>query len=470
MTAARDAFRSWLSQATPQTSDTCPSTDASLPLLVVGAGPAGLAGMAALRRAGVPFVGVELHAKVGGIWDITNPVSSVYEGMRTVTSRYTTYLGMPAPSDWPDYIPHDRAKEYLCAFAESEGILPQIEFQTRYLGAEKTPRGTWNVTLRRTAGAKRPDEKDEVREFRGIVFATGAHHREVRSIPDDLGSQAREAGLNVLHSSDYKHPQPFAGRRVLIVGVGNSGSDIADKISHVAKRTILAIRTTPWINPQTLFGTPLDKMTRDTPAWFPRWYKLSTFHLARWLTVGGFRRLGLRTPRHSINDRLPIGDRGIVKAILSGRVTVRSHITSIAGGAAHFADPSHAAESVDDVIFATGFERRYPLLEIEPREGSEVSDALAFLAFHRREPGLAYLAEAVGFRGCWPVFCDQAQAVAAYFAAEARGGRNVQDFNLRRQSPAPDFKGELFAKSDGFHVDYDIYSRALRDLAGWLEA
>ncbi len=465
MTAPRDAFRFWLSQTPPPTSDTCPPTDASLPLLVVGAGPAGLAGMAALRRAGVPFLGVELHANVGGIWDITNPVSSVYEGMRTVTSRYTTYLGMPAPSDWPDYIPHDQAKEYLRKFAESEGILPQIEFQTRYLGAEKTPRGTWNVTLLRNT-----DDRQVAREFRGIVFATGAHHREVALIPEELKSQAVQAGVNLLHSADYKEPQAFAGRRVLIVGVGNSGSDIADKISHVAKRTILAIRTTPWINPQTLFGTPLDKMTRDTPAWFPRWYKLSTFHLARWLTVGGFRRLGLRTPRHSINDRLPIGDRGIVKAILSGRVTVRSHVTSLSGGIAHFADPSQASEPVDDVIFATGFERRYPLLEIDPQRGGEVSDALAFLAFHRREPGLAYLAEAVGFRGCWPVFCDQAQAVAAYFAAEARDGLNVRDFNLRRQSEAPDFKGELFAKSDGFHVDYDIYSRALRDLANWLEA
>ncbi len=421
--------------------------------------------MSALLRAGVRFVGVELHSDVGGIWDINNPVSSVYEGMRTVTSRYTTYLGMPAPDDWPDYIPHDRAKQYLRDFADREGILPHVEFQTRYLDAEKTPRGTWNVRLRRV-----DRDEEATREFRGIVFATGAHHREVGLIPEGLKSQAEAANLNILHSADYKHPQPFAGRRVLIVGVGNSGSDIADKISQVTSRTLLAIRTTPWINPQTLFGVPCDKLTRDTPAWFPRWYKLSTFHLARWMTVGGFRRLGLRTPKHSINDRLPIGDRGIVAAIRSSRVTVRSHVTSLEGGVAHFADPSQRPEPVDDVIFATGFERRYPLLAIDPAHGPEVSDAMAFLAFHRRESGLAYLAEAVGFRGCWPVFCDQAEAVAAYFAAESRGGGNVAQFNLRRTCPTPDLKGELFAKSDGFHVDYDIYSETLRELASWLAA
>jgi hypothetical protein len=99
-----------------------------------------------------------------------------------------------------------------------------------------------------------------------------------------------------------------------------------------------------------------------------------------------------------------------------------------------------------------------------------MSDALSFLIFHRREPSLAYLAEAIGFRGCWPVFVDQANAVAAYFAADERGATNLRHFNARRQWPSPNFKGELFAKADGFHVDYDIYSKALGDLAAWLAA
>jgi hypothetical protein len=463
ISSRRDAFRSWLTQAAPESPTSFPPTDASLPLLVVGAGPAGLAGMSALRRAGVPYVGIEAHSAVGGIWDVSNPLSAVYEGMRTVTSRYTTYLGAPAPDDWPHYLPHAQAHQYLCDFAASEGLLPTIEFNTRYVSAEKTPRGTWRVALRRT-------DRDETtqREFRGIVFATGAHHREVTAIPPMLKQQAEAAGVELLHSADYKRPEPFAGKRVLVVGVGNSGSDIADKISQVTARTLLAIRTTPWINPQTLFGVPCDKLTRDTPAWAPRWYKLSTFHLARWLTVGGFRRLGLRTPKHSINDRLPIGDRGIVAAILSGRVTVRSNVTSLEGGIAHFADPSQPSEPIDVVMFATGFARRYPLLETDPAWGPEVSDALSFLVFHRRDPSLAYLAEAVGFRGCWPVFADQGKAVAAYFLAESRGSQKARQFDARREWKSPDFKGDLFAKSDGFHVDYDIYSRALNDLTEWL--
>jgi cation diffusion facilitator CzcD-associated flavoprotein CzcO len=346
--------------------------------------------MAGLRQAGIAFVGVESHADVGGIWDIRNPLSSVYEGMRTVTSRHTTHLGIPVPADSPNYLPHDQAHAYLRNYAQNEGLLPQIQFQTRFESAEKTTTGSWRVTLRRTA-----QNDVQQRDFRGIVFATGAHRRELGAIPTEFKQQANAAGIEVLHSSEYESPARFAGKRVLIVGVGNSGSDIADKISGQAKRTLLSIRTTPWINPQTVFGIPCDKLAADTPAWFPTWYKLSSFHLIRWLSVGGFRQLGLRTPQQSLNDRLPIGDRGIVKAIRSGRVTVRSNVTSLAGGEAQFADKQHAPEPVDVVIFSTGFDRRYPLLNLEPAQGVELSDALSFLVFHRSEPGLAYLAEAL---------------------------------------------------------------------------
>jgi len=417
--------------------------------------------MAALRAAGLPFEAVEAHSRVGGIWDVQNPLSSVYEGMCTVTSRYTTHLGEPAPESCPNYLPHAQAHAYLEQFAEREQLLPHVRLSTRFISAEKSERGTWQATFR-------SGEARETGEYRGIVFATGAHHRELGKFPPQIREQALAAGIEVLHSSDYEQPQRFAGRRVLIVGVGNSGSDIADKISKHAARTLLAIRTPPWINPQTVFGIPCDKLAADTPAWMPNWYRLSSFHLIRWLKVGGFRRLGLRTPRHGLNDRLPIGDRGIVEAIRSGRVQVRSDVAGLEGGIVRFQNAAEESEPVDVVIFATGFHRRYPLLDAADAAGPCLSGALSWLVFHRREPALAYLAEAIGFRGCWPVFTDQARAVAAYFKAAEKGGKHVREFDARRAAPSPNFKGQLFARADGFHVDYDIYSQALRELADWL--
>ena len=457
-------FEKWLQQpdASQEIADWRP--DAGLPVLVVGAGPAGLAGMAALRQAGIEFCGVESHSRVGGIWDQSNAISSIYEGLCTVTSRYTTHLGPPMPAEWPEYLPHERAHEYLSRFAEDQQLLPCLRLNTSFVDAVKSPRGSWVAKLRPAAG-----EVYE-QEFRGIVFATGAHNRKQAAYPGDLREQALAAGVRVIHSAEYKSPALLAGQRVLIVGIGNSGSDIADKISSVAARTLVSVRTTPWINPQTAFGIPCDKLTADTPSWLPYWYRLSTFHVIRWLSVGGFRRLGMPRPRHSLNDRLPIGDRGIVEAIRSGRVVVRSGVTDLAGGVAKFSNPAHPPEPVDVVILATGFSRDYPLLCPPGTSIDDVANALSFLVFHQREPGLSYLAETVGFRGCWPVFGEQARTVAAYYRAAQEGKPNARRFAFRRALPTPDLKGALFRRADTFHVDYDIYERALRDLSEWFAA
>ena len=115
-------------------------TNPALSVLVVGAGPAGLAVMSALRAAGVAFDAVESHTGVGGIWDISNPVSSVYDGLRTVTSRFTSYLASPMPEDWGDYPRHDQVRRYFRDFADAEKLLPRITFGTRFETAAKTER------------------------------------------------------------------------------------------------------------------------------------------------------------------------------------------------------------------------------------------------------------------------------------------------------------------------------------------
>jgi hypothetical protein len=155
-----------------------------------------------------------------------------------------------------------------------------------------------------------------------------------------------------------------------------------------------------------------------------------------------------------------------VRAIRSGRVVTRSEAIRFENGTACFADPRHPAEPMDVVIFATGFERRYPLLASEDTG----EHGPLFQIFHRKEPGLAYQTEMVGLRGCWPIFVEQGKAIAAYFAAEGRGSRRVDEFNSRRALANPNCKGRLFALGDPYHVDYAIYTRLIRDLVAWLSA
>lgn len=434
-----------------------------MPVLVIGAGPAGLAAMAGLHRAGVAFRGIEAHSRVGGIWDQSNPLSSVYDGMQTNTSRHTTHLGPPMPADWPAYPHSSQAHSYLTTFAEQESLLPHVTCSTRFEAAEKTPRGTWTVTLR---GAETEPQRVECR---AVVFATGVHHRERRVVPQSLWDEATAAGLDVRHSSGYRGADALAGKRVLIVGIGNSGSDIADMISRVAQRTVLAVRSTPWIVPSVVFGRPSDALADETTNWLPHWIQIASFHFIQRLYVGHPSKLGLSAPQYQLLEKFAITDRGFVKAVREKRVILRSNVTSLAGGTATFAKTGEAPEAFDAVIFATGYDRRYPLLD-DPSGGKNLAEALSFLIFHRREPGLAYMAETIATRGCWPIFAEQGRAMAAYFAAEQRGGRNVEPFNARRSLPSPDFKGKVFSKADGFHVDFHRYTHTLRDLTAWLEA
>ena len=446
------------------------TTDPRLPVLVVGAGPAGLAAMAALKRDGVAFEGIESHGGVGGIWDEGNPISSAYLGMHTAASRATTYLLRPMPNDWPHFVPLRLAWQYLNDFAEDQGLNPHIRFGTRFLGAEKTSGGTWVAALRpNTAG-----ETDR-REFRAIVFATGSHNLDHAAFDRSLLDDATANGMRAIHSAEYRGPSAFAGRRVLIIGVGASGTDIAAKLCDAAEQTILSVRTDPWIIPDAVLkwvpllaklGVAPDRLAADT-RWIPNQVRTGAFSAIVRLAIGDLRRFGLAPPQHRLFDRVPVLDRGIVHAIRAGRVVVRSAVTGFGHGVVRFA--THADEPIDDVIFATGFFRHYPLLP-QVNGGATRENIPSFYLFHANEPGLAYMTEVIGAGSCWPIFVEQGRAIAAYFAAEQRGGRNVAALNMRRSVVTPSFKGKLFARADMFHIDYALYTRALRRLVAWLEA
>lgn len=450
-------FDQWL-QMSADESLAFDTTDVNLPVLVVGAGPAGLAAMTAFAQADVAFEGIDSHTGIGGIWDPTNPVSSAYEGLHMVTSRFTSFLGSPMPDDYKDYVDQDQALRYLRNIADRENLGSRIRFSTKFETAEKTPRGTWLAQLSPVNG----DESYQ-KEYRAIVIATGSHNRLHASYPTELRDQAVAAGLQVSHSAEYRTHEEYAGKRVVVIGVGNSGTDIADQISRVAARTLIAVRTSPWINPQYFAGIPCDKLVYDGSR-FPEWLGMSVFMAARRWAIGSFRRLGLRRPDYKLNDRVPVSDRGIVRAIREGRVLVRSSVKSFDSGKANFEDPSQPSEPIDAVIFATGFQRSYPLLD-----GPPSADRLSFYLFDRHDPSFVVMTEMVGLRCCWPIFYDQGQAVAAYFAAEQRGSCKVAEFNKRRHLPMPPLKGGLLRLADEHSIDYDIYVRLLRGLANWFQ-
>ena len=190
---------------------------------IIGAGPSGLAMARALSEAGIRYVGFESAADVGGLWNIDNPRSTIYESAHLISSRTTTQFHELPMNTTADYPGHRDLQRYFRAYSDRFNLAQNFRFNTTVEKVEPTAAGGWNVTNRVAAtgkdssGGMRPGGATETERFDGVILANGtlAHP----SIPAFAGTFSGE----IIHSSQYKNATFFAGKRVLVVGAGNSG-------------------------------------------------------------------------------------------------------------------------------------------------------------------------------------------------------------------------------------------------------
>ena len=428
-----------------------------LPVLIIGAGPGGLAAMAEFKRRGIPFVGVEAHSTVGGMWAQANPESPAYDNLITNSSRATTHLGTPMPAEWPDYLHHTQALAYLERFAILNGLLPHLRFSTRVRTLERGSSGSWWAVF-----------ADGVREeFRAVVVASGKNSKSNAAIPEKLRQAAEKSRIPFIHSAEFKNAEAYRGSDVLVVGFGNSGAEIATQVSAVAAHTYLSVRSGSWVVPLYLLGIPSDAIASEGPQ-MPHWIERPLFQAILAFLPGYPTRFGLPAPNHAVLDELPVSDRGILRAIREKRVLVRSGLADLRDGRAVFSDA--ASERVDSVIFATGYGRRFPFLPSEYADFGDPAFRMPFLVFPPETSGLFFMTVVTVPQSAWNLFTDQARAIGACLTAESRRTPNFHRFQrLRRVHPGPDLKGHLFGAADQYHVDPHLYAKRLRQLAEWLE-
>ncbi|HEY5881846.1 MAG TPA: NAD(P)/FAD-dependent oxidoreductase, partial [Nakamurella sp.] len=227
-----------------------PAPSAALPVAVVGAGPAGLATARALRVRGLPYVQFERHGDVGGIWDIDNPGTPMYESAHFISSRDKSgFFDYPMPRSYADYPSRTEILEYTGSFADAYGLRAGVQFGTSVRGSRQEADGSW--TLDTSAG--------EVRAC-ALVCCTGVTwDPRMPDVPGDFDGE-------VIHSVDYRAPSTFAGKRVLIVGLGNSGADIACDAAPVADAAFISTRRGYHFIPKFLAGMPSDQTE-----WLPIW-------------------------------------------------------------------------------------------------------------------------------------------------------------------------------------------------------
>lgn len=204
---------------------------------IVGAGSSGLAAAKNLKAHQIPFDVIEAEDDVGGNWYYGKPHSSVYRSTHLISSKpLTEYTDFPMPAHYPDFPSHAQVWEYLRSYTKAFGLYDSIKFNTSVERIEKAG-DCWDVTL----------SNNETRRYRGVIIANG--HNWDPKYPTYSG---HFDGV-VLHSAQYKTPEVLRDKRVLVVGAGNSGCDIAVESAQNAARTFHSVRRGYYYVPKYFF-------------------------------------------------------------------------------------------------------------------------------------------------------------------------------------------------------------------------
>lgn len=305
--------------------------------LVIGAGPVGLAMGAALKRRGIPFDIVDVGSGVGGNW-----LHGVYRSAHIVSSKKATeYADYPMPEDFPDFPSADQMLAYLTAFAEERGLISHCEFNKRVSSVVPEDASRWTVTF----------ADGDVRTYKGVVVCNG-HHWDKR-YPEFRGTFTGE----ILHSKDYRDVSQVEGKRVLVIGGGNSGVDMACDAGRFGKSCDISLKSGYWYLPKTFLGRPLT----DIPLWgLPIFMQRAILKAIVRVSIGDYRRYGLQRPDHKLFDRHPAFGTDLLGAIRLGRVKPRPAIDHVNGKTVTFVDGS--TSTYDLIVAATGFHASFPFL------------------------------------------------------------------------------------------------------------
>ncbi len=341
---------------------------------VIGAGAAGLAVLKTFQSHGIPCDCFEQNDDVGGIWYYGTPHSSVYHSTHLISSkRYAEYIDFPMPAEYPAYPSRTQVLEYLRSYARKHQLYDVIQFNRPVAKVESTA-DHWKVNIQ---------NESQTRLYRGVVVANGHLSNPYR--PTFQGSFDGE----VLHARDYKLPQQLVGKRVLVVGIGNSGCDIAVESGRHALKTLVSVRRGHYFVPKFLFGKPIDAGSDflyriGAPQWIHRLVSTIPLNIA----VGKPKEWGLPIPDHSFLDEPPIPNTDLLHAIGHGRVSVKPKIVRLLGDKVEFDDGSK--ESIDTIILATGYRMHFPFLCQELWREDLGLAQLYLNAFHPRFPNLMF--------------------------------------------------------------------------------
>lgn len=349
-----------------------------LPVCIIGAGSSGVAAAKALKEKRVEFDCFEIGSNIGGMWryENDNGMSSAYRSLHIDTSRVNLgYSDFPIPDHYPDFLSHFEVVDYLEAYADRFGVLPHIIFNTKVEDVKPNHDRSWSVRL----------STGEIRRYRAVIVANG-HLWDPRTaeFPGTFDGDS-------VHSHHYRTADPYKGKNVLIVGIGNSAVDIAVDVCKGANKTFLSTRRSAWVMPKYIMGLPIDRWL----AFFSRRLKLPTtwsrtiVKRIAYMVTGDQQRFGIPRPEHAIWREHTTLSQELIPYCGHGWINIKPNVKQLEGMDVSFEDGSR--EAIDAIIYATGYKTTFPFLSPEVFSVRDGEAALYRRMLALERPGLYVL-------------------------------------------------------------------------------
>jgi dimethylaniline monooxygenase (N-oxide forming) len=349
------------------------------------------------------------------------------------------------PRSYPDYPHHTQIAAYFDAYVDHFGFRDRIRFETTVASARRGDDGVWELAL----------ADGTVERFDALLVANG-HHWDPRWPEPMFPGHDTFSGTQI-HAHDYRDSDLFAGKRALILGMGNSAMDIAVEASYVAERTFLAARRGAWILPKYMFGRPTDQMPNDPR--LPVKLRMKVFEALIRLHVGRPEQYGLPKPDHPFGAAHPTVSGRIVDRLQHGTITPKPNIARLDGDEVEFADGSR--ERVDVVVYCTGYRISFPFFDEVFISAPDNRIELFRRVFHPDVPNVFFVALVQPLGATMPIAERQGQWIADHLRGEyLLPGRAAMLRDIRAENDAMR-RRYVASKRHTIQIDFDDY---LRDL------
>jgi len=421
---------------------------------IIGAGPAGLSAARALSRLGIEYDQYERHSDVGGIWDLENPGTPMYESAHFISSRGTSgFFDFPMPATYPDYPSNRQILAYTRSFAQAYGLRERIRFNAVVRDVQEL-NGRWQVTL----------ADGTVAVYAAVICATGVTWApRLPTFPGVFDGEVR-------HSVTYRDASEFRGKRVLIVGLGNSGADIACDAAANADAAFVSVRRGYHLIPKHLFGIPVDELAHTGPQ-LPMRLERPVFKALLRLVQGDLTRYGLPEPDHKLFESHPLLNSQLVHYLQHGDVSIKADIAGLDGTRVRFVDGS--SEEIDLVLCATGYDWTMPYLPQDCFRWTDGRPDLYLTAFSRQHHNLFGLGYLETNSSAYTLFDHVSNLVAQYLDDQQHDPARAAAFDTIRATDRPDLSGGISFVDSARHRSYvdaktfHRYLKKVRRRVGW---